>query len=208
MLRVGLTGGVACGKTTVAEMLRRRGAHIVYADEIAHQLLAPGQPVYKEVVKAFGAGVLQPDGQVDRARLADAAFGRGRVQELNQIIHPPVIARQEEWMTQVGKQDAHAIAVVEAALILEAGVGPRFDRLVVVTCKPEQKAVRYAARHKISEEAARAEVARRSAAQIPDAEKAAAAHFLIDNSGSREETERQVERLFAELHKLARGSRP
>lgn len=206
MLRVGLTGGVACGKSTVAEMLRRRGAHIVYADEIAHQLLAPGQPVYQEVVKAFGPGVLQADGQIDRGKLADAAFGRGRVQELNQIIHPPVIARQEEWMAEVGRQDAHAIAVVEAALILEAKVGRRFDKLVVVTCQPEQKAERYAARHRISLEAARAEVARRSAAQLPDAEKAAAAHYLIDNSGALEATERQVQKLFAELQELARHS--
>jgi dephospho-CoA kinase len=206
LLRVGLTGGVACGKTTVAEMLRRRGAHIIYADEIAHQLMAPGQPVYQEVVKRFGPGILQPGGQVDRARLAEAAFGAGRVKELNMIVHPPVIAQQEQWMTEAGKKDAHAIAVVEAALILEAGVGRRFDRLVVVTCRPEQKAARYAARHGISQEAAQAEVARRSAAQLPDSEKAAAAHFLIDNSGSREETERQVEKVFAELQKLARQS--
>ncbi len=206
MLRVGLTGGVACGKTTVAEMLRARGAHIIYADQIAHQLMTPGQPVYQEVVKRFGAGILQPDGQVDRARLAEAAFGAGRIQELNRIVHPPVIARQEQWMAEVGKKDAHAIAVVEAALILEAGVGRRFDKLVVVTCRPEQKAVRYAARHKISEAAARAEVERRSAAQFPDAEKAASAHYLIDNSGSREETERQVEKVFAALQQLARAS--
>ncbi|HXZ28954.1 MAG TPA: dephospho-CoA kinase [Terriglobales bacterium] len=204
MLRVGLTGGVACGKTTVAEMLRRRGAHIIYADEIAHQLLAPGQPVYQEVVKAFGPGILQADGQIDRAKLAEAAFGAGRVKELNRIVHPPVIARQEQWMAEVGRKDAHAIAVVEAALILEAGVGRRFGKLVVVTCKPEQKAERYAARHKISLEAAQAEVARRSAVQLPDSEKAAAAHFLIDNSGTRAETERQVEKLFAELQELAR----
>ena len=204
MLKVGLTGGVACGKTSVAEMLRARGAHIVYADEIAHQLMAPGLPVYQEVVKRFGAGILQKDGQVDRGKLAEAAFGAGRVRELNQIVHPSVIARQEEWMAEVGKKDPHAIAVVEAALILEAGVGRRFDKLVVVACKPEQKTQRYAARHKISLEAAQAEVARRSAAQLPDSEKAAAAHFLIDNSGSRRQTERQVDQVFAELQKLAR----
>ena len=206
MLRVGLTGGVACGKTTVAEMLRRRGAHIIYADEIAHQLMSSGQPVYKEVVKRFGSGVLQADGQIDRAKLAEAAFGAGRIKELNMIVHPPVIARQEQWMAEVGQKEPHAIAVVEAALILEAGVGRRFEKLVVVACQPEQKAARYAARHGISLEAAQAEVARRSAAQLPDSEKAAAANFLIDNSSSREETERQVENVFAELQKLARSS--
>jgi len=206
LLRVGLTGGVACGKTTVAEMLRQRGAHIVFADEIAHQLMRPGQPVYQEVVKRFGPGIVQADGQVDRAKLAEAAFGAGRVKELNMIVHPPVIALQEQWMTEVGQKDPHAIAVVEAALILEAGLGRRFDKLVVVTCKPEQKAARYAARHRISEAAAKADVARRSAAQLPDSQKAAAAHYLIDNSGSREETERQVEKVFAELQQLAQQS--
>ena len=206
MLRVGLTGGVACGKTTVAEMLRRRGAHIIYADEIAHRLMSPGQPVYEEVVKRFGRGILKSDGQVDRAKLAEAAFGAGRVKELNTIVHPTVITQQEQWMTEVGQKDPQAIAVVEAALILEAGVGRRFDKLVVVTCKPEQKTARYAARHRISEAAAKADVARRSAAQLPDSQKAAAAHYLIDNSGTREETERQVESLFSELQKLARPS--
>jgi dephospho-CoA kinase len=206
LLRVGLTGGVACGKTTVAEMLRRRGAHIIYADEIAHRLMSPGQPVYEEVVKRFGRGILKSDGQVDRAKLAEAAFGAGRVKELNTIVHPTVITQQEQWMTEVGQKDPQAIAVVEAALILEAGVGRRFDKLVVVTCKPEQKTARYAARHRISEAAAKADVARRSAAQLPDSQKAAAAHYLIDNSGTREETERQVESLFSELQKLARPS--
>ncbi|HYX68414.1 MAG TPA: dephospho-CoA kinase [Terriglobales bacterium] len=203
---MGLTGGVACGKTTVAEMLRRRGAHIIYADEIAHRLMSPGQPVYEEVVKRFGRGILKSDGQVDRAKLAEAAFGAGRVKELNTIVHPTVITQQEQWMTEVGQKDPQAIAVVEAALILEAGVGRRFDKLVVVTCKPEQKTARYAARHRISEAAAKADVARRSAAQLPDSQKAAAAHYLIDNSGTREETERQVESLFSELQKLARPS--
>lgn len=203
MLRVGLTGGVACGKSTVAEMLRRRGAQVIYADAIAHQLLEPGQAVYREVVRCFGPEVLEAGGHIDRAQLADAAFGTGRIQELNRIVHPPVIARQEQWMAEMEQQDPQGVAVVEAALILEAGVGRRFDKLLVVTCRPEQKASRYAARHHISEEAGRAEVERRSAAQIPDAEKVAAAHYVIDNSGALEETERQVDQVFAELQRQA-----
>ena len=205
MLRLGLTGGVACGKSSVGQMLEKRGAYVIRADEIAHELMRPGQPVYEEVVKQFGREVLQPSGEIDRAKLAQAAFGGGRVQQLNKIVHPAVIARQEQWMAALGQQHPDAIAVVEAALILEAGVGRRFDKIMVVTCKPEQKAQRFAARQKVSEEQARAEVERRSKAQLPDSEKIAAASYVIDNSGTPAETEAQIERVFPELQKLASG---
>lgn len=205
MLRLGLTGGVACGKSSVGQMLEKRGAYVIRADEIAHELMRPGQPVYDEVVKQFGREVLQPSGEIDRAKLAQAAFGGGRVQQLNKIVHPAVIARQEQWMAALGQQHPDAIAVVEAALILEAGVGRRFDKIMVVTCKPEQKAQRFAARQKVSDEHARAEVERRSKAQLPDSEKIAAASYVIDNSGTIAETEAQIERIFPELQKLAAG---
>src|SRR5208283_4744903 len=122
-----------------------------------------------------------------------------RVQELNEIVHPAVIAHENEWMEEIGERDPNAIAIVEAALILEAGAGDRFDRLIVVTCHPEQRIVRYARRLGISEDAARAEVTRRMAAQMPDEEKIKAADFVIDNSGSLDETEEQVQRVFAAL---------
>jgi dephospho-CoA kinase len=111
-----------------------------------------------------------------------------------------VVKHENEWMEDIGRRDPHAIAIVEAALILEAGVADRFDRLMVVTCRPEQRIQRLAARLKISEDAARAEVARRMAAQIPDEEKVKAADFVIDNAGSLDATEKQVERVFAALH--------
>ncbi len=203
MLRLGLTGGVASGKSSVAEMLAKRGAFVLHADQVAHDLMKPGQRVYEDVVKEFGREVLGPTGEIDRAKLAQAAFGGGRIQKLNRIVHPAVIARQEQWMAEMWKQHPQAIVVVEAALILEAGVGRRFDKLMVVTCNPEQKVARFAARQKLTEDQAKAEVERRAAAQMPEAEKVAAANYVIDNSGTLAETEVQVERIFPELQELA-----
>ena len=203
MLKVGLTGGVAAGKSVVGEMFAAQGAHVIQADQISHQLMQPGQAVYQDVVHHFGAGILNPDGSVSRARLGELAFGGAhqgsRIQELNQIVHPAVILRQEEWMTEVGARDPHAIALVEAALILEAGMAGRFDRLVVVTCRPEQRVERWAQRLNVDQETARREVARRMAAQLPDEEKIKAADYVIDNSGSLDETSRQVREIYAEL---------
>ena len=203
VLKVGLTGGVAAGKSVVAEMFAAQGAQVIQADQISHQLMQPGQAVYREVVDHFGAGILDPDGSVNRARLAELAFGGShlpsRVQELNQIVHPAVIRRQEEWMAEVGRRDPHAIALVEAALILEAGMAGRFDRLVVVTCQPEQRIERWSQRLKVDQETARREVERRMAAQLPDEEKIKAADYVIDNSGSLDETSRQVKKIYAEL---------
>jgi len=206
VLKVGLTGGIAAGKSVVGEMFAALGAHVIQADEIAHQLMQPGDAVYQEVVAHFGAGILDPGGTVNRARLAELAFGSkpSRVQELNQIVHPAVIRRQEEWMKQVAERDPHAIALVEAALILEADMAKRLDRLIVVTCRPEQRIERWARRLNADEETARREVTRRMAAQLPDGEKIKAAHYVVDNSGSLDETRRQVKEIYADLKKEAR----
>ena len=204
MLKVGLTGGIAAGKSAVGEMLDELGAHVIQADAIAHQLMQPGEAVYQEVVRHFGPEILDPNRTVNRARLAEKAFGaESRVLELNQIVHPAVIRRQEEWMEQVGQGEPHAIAVVEAALLLEAGAGKRFDRLVVVTCRPEQRIQRWAQRLHVDEETARREVTRRMAAQLPDEEKIEAADYVVDNSGSLDETRRQVKEIYAGLKKEA-----
>lgn len=209
MLKVGLTGGIASGKSTVGEMFARLGVRLIAADQIAHELMQPGEAVYQEVVRAFGQGILSPDGSVNRSRLAQAAFGTAeqptpsRVQELNRIVHPAVIRRQEEWMEQAGREDSHAIAMVEAALILEAGVPDRFHKLVVVTCQPEQRFARFAERLGVDVETARQEVTRRMAAQLPDEEKVKAADFVIDNSGSIDSTEKQVREVFGALKQEA-----
>jgi len=212
LLKVGLTGGIASGKSVVGEMFVALGAHLIQADAIAHELMQPGEGVYWEVVRHFGEGILNPDGSVNRGRLAEAAFGtarggQSRIQELNQIVHPAVIRRHEDWMAEVGRRDPRAIAIVEAALILEAGSAKSFDRLVVVTCRPEQRIQRWAARVGVDEETARREVARRMAAQFPDEEKIKAADFVIDNSGSLDDTQRQVGQIYGELKREAAGSK-
>ncbi len=205
MLKVGLTGGIAVGKTIVGEMFVRLGAHLIQADAISHELMAPGQPVYEAVVRRFGSEILEPDGCVNRSRLAQAAFGNPaaglapRVKELNEIVHPAVVERENRWLEEIGQKHPDAVAIVEAALILEAGVADRFDHLIVVTCKPEQRILRFARRHGLSEEAARAEVNRRMAAQIPDEDKIKAADYVIDNSGSLETTEQQVRKIWTEF---------
>ena len=204
MLRVGLTGGVACGKSTVAKMFADLGAYIVDADIIAHELYRPGQEVLQELVKHFGAEILKPDGELDRAKLATLVFDGGRVEELNKIVHPAVIRKQDEWMHSLGEKDRYAVAIVEAALILEAGVKDHFDRIMVVTCKPAQKVARFAQRTRMNDDAARAEVERRTKAQMPDDEKARRADFVIDNSGPVEETRHQVQRIYSELKVLAK----
>ena len=109
------------------------------ADAIAHELYRPGQEVYQELIKHFGPEIVKPDGEIDRAKLAALVFDGGRVEELNKIVHPAVIRQQEHWMRELGEKDPYAVAMVEAALIFEAGVKDRFDKIIVVTCKPAQK---------------------------------------------------------------------
>ena len=213
MLKVGLTGGIAAGKSVVGEMFSKLGAQVIQADEISRQLMHPGEAVYHEVVQHFGVGILNPDGTVNRARLAESAFGNfatagaankpSRVHELNQIVHPAVIQRQQQWMVQVAERDPGAVAIVEAALILEAGISKDLERIIVVTCRPEQRVERLARRLNLDEKTARNEVTRRMAAQLPDEEKIKAADYVIDNSGSLEATERQVEDIYSKLKKEA-----
>jgi len=204
VLRVGLTGGIACGKSTVAKMFADLGAQIVDADLVAHELYRPGQEVYFELIKRFGHEIVKPDGELDRARIAAIAFDGGRVEELNQIVHPAVIRRQDQWMRDIGAKDPYAVIMVEAALIFEAGVRDRFDKVIVVTCKQAQKIARLARRTGMSEAEARVEVERRSKAQMPDEEKMRRADFVIDNSGPVDVTRHQVERIQAELKVLAK----
>jgi dephospho-CoA kinase len=220
LLKVGLTGGIACGKSVVGEMFVTLGAHLVQADRIAHQLMLPGEPVYNEVVRHFGRAILNADGSINRAKLAEFAFGSNsaaqgsanltsassepqpRVLELNRIVHPAVIRAQEERMEEIGRSDSRAIAIVEAALIIEAGAAKDFNRMIVVTCSYEQRIVRFAARQKIDLETARKEVERRMAAQLPDSEKVKAADYVIDNSGSLDNTRERVQNVWSKLIKF------
>jgi len=198
MLRIGLTGGIACGKTTVARMLVQRGAHFLQADTLAHELYAPGQPTYDEVVSHFGREILQADGTINRSRLANIVFP-DRIGELNAIVHPAVIEAQKRWMAKVERDHLNGVAVVEAALLIEAGADKDFDKVIVVICDFDRKVERYAQRSGLSLAAARVEVERRSAAQLPDGKKAQHADFVINNSGDVEATERVVAKIWQEL---------
>ncbi len=198
MLKVGLTGGMASGKTTILAMFAALGAHTLRADAVAHQLMTSGEPMYDLIIAAFGKGILERDGTISRPKLAAVAFP-ARIAELNAIVHPAVLAFEDRWMREVGAIDPKAVAICEAALLIEAGGLDRYDKLIVVTCTLEQKILRFAERAAISPDAARDEVQRRMAAQMPEEEKAKLADFLINNSGSREDAVQQVSRIWHEL---------
>ncbi len=217
MLRVGLTGGLGSGKSTVAAMLRELGAQVTESDALGRALMEPGQPVYEEIVRRFGPEVVHPDGRLNRARLAEMAFRQGRIQELNSIVHPPVIEAQERWMDEIVARDPNAIAVVESALIFEvvrdaqargeresalADWRRRIDRIVVVTAPDEMKIARYAARIASTgadQKAVEADARRRLAHQVPDFEKSAQADYVLDNSGDMAALRAQVETLWPRL---------
>ena len=221
MLRVGLTGGLGSGKSTVAEYLRELGAEVVEADALGRELMEPGQRVYDEIVRGFGPEVVNPDGRLNRARLAGLAFNGGRLKDLNAIVHPAVIEAQRRWMDEVFARDPAAVAVVESALIFEvvrdarergdnllADWRRRIDRVVLVTAPDEVKVARYAARvaaSGASREAAEADARMRLAHQVPDREKAAGADYVLENSGDlaalRAQTGTLWERLKAESNK-------
>lgn len=200
MLKVGLTGGIATGKSTVAEMLRRRGCHVLHADQIAHDLMRPGQPAYDQVVRAFGREVLQPDGTIDRERLGRIIFADGvRREHLNRIVHPRVLAAADKEFTRLAEKDPTGIAVLEAALLIEAGYHRQLDKLIVTWCRPEQQVERAMEKTRLSRE----EAEQRIAAQLPQDDKRRLADYKIDCSGSLEATEQQVERVVAALRQTA-----
>ena len=195
MLRLGLTGGIASGKSWVASLLREQGCQVLDADQLAHQLIEPGHPAYEEVVREFGREILSPDGFVDRKKLGALVFAdAAKLAKLNAIVHPRV---EEAINTQFEQWRAAGIryaVFVEAALLVEAGMYKRLDGLVVVWCKPEQQVERLRARG-MSEEEAR----HRVALQLPNEEKLKHATYKIDCSGTREFTEAQVAALAVKL---------
>jgi len=217
MLRVGLTGGLGSGKSTVAGYLRELGAEVIEADELGRALMEPGQEVYSEIVRAFGSEAVSPDGRLNRARLAELAFQGGRLNELNAIVHPAVIAAQRRWVDSVFARDPAAVAVIESALIFEverdarargeketvlADWRRRIDRVIVVTAPDELKIARYADRICPSgpgREAVEADARRRLAHQIPDAGKAAHADYVLENAGDPSALRAQVVELWQRL---------
>jgi dephospho-CoA kinase len=205
MLRVGLTGGIACGKSTVAAMMHELGCHILEADRLAHRLIEPGQPAYEEVLREFGREILSADDYVDRKRLGSIVFGDpARLARLNAIIHPLVLAEEDREFARLAKEDPRGVAVVVAALLIEAGFHMRLDRLIVVWCTPEQQIERLTSGMKGQGRGLTPEAAKlRVAAQLDVNEKRRLADDDIDCSGTLEETRRQVELLVQKLKRLA-----
>jgi len=224
MLRVGLTGGLGSGKTTVGQIFHALGAYVVSADALGRELMSPGKTAYRAIVEHFGTGVVRADGALDRGLLADLAFRHNRVAELNSIVHPPVVAAQQQWADAVFAKDPHAVAVVESALIFEAdqqGSAPgwrqRFDRIILVVAPTELRITRYVDRmeHFLDHsgnlsnlpprEELEADARRRVAAQMLDSEKIPFADYVIDNGGSIKATRVEVERVYAELERASRS---
>ena len=200
MLQVGLTGGIACGKTRVLQRLAARGCRTLDLDQSAREVTAPASPALVEIAAAFGPGVLR-DGRLDRAALAALVFADARARaRLNAIVHPRVRELERRWSSS---QPRDGVLVVDAALLVETGAHLRFDRLVVVHCDPALQLSRLRARDGLDERAARARIE----AQMPVASKREFAHFAIDSSGSVEDTDRATDAVFEQLHQLARWPR-
>jgi dephospho-CoA kinase len=200
MLKVGLTGGLASGKSFVAQALADLGCHLIKADDIGREIMQPGGEAFDAVVKEFGPGILTPGGSIDRKRLAAEVFSRPeRLAALNRLVHPPVIRRQDELMEALAARDPKGIAVVEAAIIIEAGTYRRFDKLILAVCSQEQQIERAMLRDGIGREGA----LERLRSQMPLEEKRQFADYVIDTSGSREETLRQAAEVYNRLQSLS-----
>jgi dephospho-CoA kinase len=219
MLRVGLTGGLGSGKTTVATIFRNLGAQVMEADAVGRAMMQPGEVVYAEIVKAFGPSVVQADGTLDRRELARLVFAGGHLAELNAIVHPPVIAEQRRWMEALEKEQPDAVAIYETALLFEASRTARtldwqerFDRRILVTAPEALRIARYVARigganpDAAKRAALEREARERMAAQMPDEEKIRLSDAIIRNDGSLADVTRQTEGIYRELRALAATS--
>lgn len=199
MLKVGLTGGLACGKTFVGQALADLGCHLIQADELGHEILLPGGEAYADVVREFGPGILNEDGTIDRKRLAAEVFAKPeRLEALNRLVHPHVFRRERELIDRFAKSDPRGIVVVEAAILIEAGTFKNYDRLILVECEEQQQIARALKRDHTD----RADVLARIRRQMPLDEKRKFAHYVIDTSGSKEDTLRRVREVYDALRRI------
>lgn len=196
MRKIGLTGSIAVGKTTVCDMFRELGCHILDADLAAREVVAPGTPGLARIEEEFGNVVLQPDGSLDRQKMGSLVFAEeSKRLLLNSIVHPLVIEYQTRWLDDIEAKDPDSIAIVDAALMIESGGYKRFDALIVVWCEPDVQLKRLMRRDEISE----ADAKRRIAAQMPQEEKKGFADYLIDTTDGIVSTRRQVTATFEKL---------
>ena len=199
MLRVGLTGSIAVGKSFVAGVMGELGCHVLDADQAAREVVTPGSAGLSAVVGAFGVGVLQKDGTLNRQQLSSLIFAdQSKRQLLNSILHPYIIALQDEQLREWEALDPDGIAVVDAALMIESGGFKRFDKLIVVHCRPEVQLKRLMARDKLTREAAQ----KRIDAQMPQEAKQKFADYLIDTSDGFESTRKRTTAVYDELRRL------
>jgi dephospho-CoA kinase len=218
MLRVGLTGGLGSGKSTAAKMFSAHGANVLYADEIGREMMQPGQAVYAAIVAHFGGAVVKADGTLDRAELARMAFGDARIEELNAIVHPAVIARQAELIEEMGARDPEAVAMVESALVFETKYGGeggwhrRFDRVIYVRAPKQIRIARFVERQSGGKDVGAEELAalqdearRRLASQSETERNAERCDYVLTNDGPVEQLQAQVDELWPVLKSAAKN---
>jgi len=199
MLRVGLTGGLASGKSTVGRLLQDMGCLLIEDDKLGHQVMEPGGEAYMVIVADFGTDFVNPDGTLNRRRLGSIVFSNPeRLAKLNALIHPPVHAREKALVDAYARDHPDGIAVTEAAILIETGSYKDYDRLIVAVCQPEQQIERSMARDQLT----RQEVLDRLSRQMPLKEKAKYADFVIDTSGTKENTLQQTRAVYESLKKL------
>jgi dephospho-CoA kinase len=203
MLRVGLTGGLASGKSFVGDELAKLGCLLVKADDIGHAVLEPAGEAYFSVIDEFGRDILDADDRINRRVLATRVFGQPELlAKLNALVHPPVRKRIEKLVTEFAEREPRGIAVIEAAIIIETGSYRNYDRLIVAVCTEEQQIQRAIARGDLTGGLTRDEVVDRLRRQMPLAEKVKYADYVVDTSGSKESTLAQTSDVYASLRKL------
>lgn len=200
MLKVGLTGGIASGKSTVGRMFGELGCRVIDSDLITRKLFEPGDPVNQAVAAAFGPSVVASNGSIDRRVLGELVFNKPELrQQLNDLVHPAIKQRQADWLARLNAEDSHAIGIVEAALMIEVGTYKEYDKLIVVKCSPDVQRKRLRERSGLSPQ----QIESRIASQMPMEEKIKVADFVIDNSGDPGTTRQQVQEVYRQLRALA-----
>jgi dephospho-CoA kinase len=200
MLKVGLTGGLACGKSFVAEALAGLGCHVIEADRVGHEVMEPGGEAYDGVLATFGAGILDADGKIDRLRLAEHVFAvPAELEKLNAIVHPAVRARALRQFRELAAHDPRGIVIYVAAILIEAGAHREVDKIIVVSCAREQQIERAMHRSGASEAGVMARLER----QMPLEKKKELADYIIDTSGTKDDTLHQTEIVYQDLLTLS-----